>query len=130
MGPSDKKRVLLVEDSPEDAELAATIPAKLASGLQPPRVERRFVTRSGEVMLGSVHTAPVRDRNGVVEHAIVMIEDITERRMLRERLAKSERLAALGTLAAGMAHEINNPLSYVKSNLCWMRERLGSPAVT
>ena len=49
--------------------------------------------------------------------AIVVFRDVTERRDLEARIAQAERLAALGTLAAGVAHEINNPLVYVMSNI-------------
>ncbi len=43
--------------------------------------------------------------------------DVTERNQMQERLVIAERMASLGTLAAGVAHEINNPLSYVLANL-------------
>jgi signal transduction histidine kinase len=43
--------------------------------------------------------------------------DITERRQVQERILATERMVSLGTLAAGVAHEINNPLAYVLSNL-------------
>jgi PAS domain S-box-containing protein len=43
--------------------------------------------------------------------------DITERKRLQEKLLVSDRMASLGTLAAGIAHEINNPLTYVMGNL-------------
>ena len=46
----------------------------------------------------------------------------------RLRAEESARLSAIGTLAAGVAHEINNPLSYVMSNLAWLREELGEAA--
>jgi PAS domain S-box-containing protein len=43
--------------------------------------------------------------------------DITQRKLLQERLAASERMASIGTLAAGVGHEINNPLTYIMLNL-------------
>lgn len=48
--------------------------------------------------------------------------DVTERRALEARLAVADRLASLGTLAAGIAHEINNPLAYVLLNLDLLRK--------
>ncbi|HBQ15396.1 MAG TPA: hypothetical protein DEF51_31160 [Myxococcales bacterium] len=44
---------------------------------------------------------------------LVMARDVTERRTLQAQLAQADRLATIGTLAAGVAHEINNPLTYV-----------------
>jgi PAS domain S-box-containing protein len=54
--------------------------------------------------------------------------DVTERHQLRAQLLVSDRMASLGTLAAGIAHEINNPLSYVLGNLEVMAESLGKTA--
>jgi PAS domain S-box-containing protein len=50
--------------------------------------------------------------------------DVTERNRLRSKLLVSDRMASLGTLAAGIAHEINNPLSYVAGNLEVIAETL------
>ena len=55
---------------------------------------------------------------------LAMGRDVTERRMLEARLIQADRLAALGTLAAGVAHEINNPLAYVILNLDWIARKL------
>ena len=53
--------------------------------------------------------------------------DVTERKRLRAKLLVADRMASLGTLAAGIAHEINNPLAYVTGNLEVMAETLESP---
>jgi PAS domain S-box-containing protein len=55
---------------------------------------------------------------------ILVARDITERRIAEEQLARAERLAALGELAAGVAHELNNPMAYVVMNLELMRSTL------
>jgi PAS domain S-box-containing protein len=54
--------------------------------------------------------------------------DVTERQRLRAKLLVSDRMASLGTLAAGIAHEINNPLAYVTGNLEAMSETLDAVA--
>jgi PAS domain S-box-containing protein len=68
--------------------------------------------------------APIIDDAGKILGGVVVFRDVTERRQLEDRLAQSERLAALGTLSAGMAHEINNPLAYVLANVSFAVERL------
>jgi PAS domain S-box-containing protein len=67
--------------------------------------------------------SPIIDDNGRVLGGVVVFRDITERRRLEERLIRSERLASLGTMAAGMAHEVNNPLTYVLANVSVSREK-------
>jgi signal transduction histidine kinase/CheY-like chemotaxis protein len=49
--------------------------------------------------------------------SISLARDVSEERELQDRLALSDRLASIGTLATGVAHEINNPLTYILSNL-------------
>ncbi|MFP3354329.1 histidine kinase, partial [Pseudoalteromonas sp. SIMBA_153] len=44
-------------------------------------------------------------------------QEIDERKQLESQLVQSEKLASLGQMAAGVAHEINNPIGYVSSNL-------------
>lgn len=56
-----------------------------------------------------------------------VIRDITERKRLENRLAVAKRLMSLGTLAGGVAHEINNPLSFVLANLEFLNEALDDP---
>ncbi|MCC6749875.1 MAG: hypothetical protein IT371_19575 [Deltaproteobacteria bacterium] len=54
--------------------------------------------------------------------------NVTVRKAMQDRLALSDRLASLGTLAAGVAHEVNNPLTYVETNLSFVREMLAGAA--
>jgi PAS domain S-box-containing protein len=66
----------------------------------------------------------VRDEAQRLVRVVGAIQDLSEREELRTRLAQSDRLASVGTLAAGVAHEINNPLAYVIANLDFAREEL------
>lgn len=55
-----------------------------------------------------------------------VFQDVTERKQLHERVVHSERMATVGTLAAGVAHEINNPLTWVIANLDAIDRELSS----
>ncbi len=65
---------------------------------------------------------PVGLVGGQPTHFVFVSQDITQQQDLKRRLAVSERMASVGTLAAGVAHEINNPLSFIKSNLSYVRD--------
>lgn len=65
-----------------------------------------------------VSLIPVRDKSGVSSRDVLLLgEDVTAREETRERLVQSERLAAIGRLAAQITHEIRNPLSSVALNI-------------
>ncbi|HET9594879.1 MAG TPA: ATP-binding protein [Anaeromyxobacteraceae bacterium] len=53
-----------------------------------------------------------------------VLRDVTERRQLRARLALADKMMSVGTMAAGVAHELNNPLAYVSANLGYLSEAL------
>ena len=64
----------------------------------------------------SVHVGPVRRGDAIVGVTLITW-DITERVRLQAQLMAADRLTAAGTLACGVAHEINNPLAYILANL-------------
>jgi PAS domain S-box-containing protein len=106
----------------DPAERRARIEAlRREGGLAPAEVRlRRQDGRPVWVLLGE-HLE--RDGAGaeVVEASFV---DVTDRREMEARLLQAERLASVGTLAAGVAHEVNNPLSYVIANLGYALEQV------
>lgn len=61
----------------------------------------------------NVKMYPLRNGTSNVHGAVVITEDVTEKKRLEDKLAQSDKLAALGQLAAGVAHEINTPLSLI-----------------
>jgi PAS domain S-box-containing protein len=63
-----------------------------------------------------ITTYPINNGSDDVERVILLEQDITENRLLEAELLQSEKLAAVGQLAAGIAHEINNPLTAVLIN--------------
>jgi PAS domain S-box-containing protein len=60
--------------------------------------------------------APFRDAEGTAQGALLIVDDVTERVRTKEQLVKSERLAAVGRIAAQITHEIRNPLSSIGLN--------------
>ena len=62
----------------------------------------------------SIHFVPVFGEDGrSVERVLVMARDITDRQHMEEKMFQTEKLASLGTLSAGVAHEINNPVGII-----------------
>ena len=68
---------------------------------------------SGETRTFRISKIPMRLDDGPVTHVITVGEDISEWRDAQERISQAEKLAAIGTLAAGVMHEINNPLATI-----------------
>jgi PAS domain S-box-containing protein len=58
------------------------------------------------------------------QSVICLVRDITQHKTMEQRLLQQDRLASLGTLAAGVAHEVNNPLGYISANLNFVAEGL------
>lgn len=77
-------------------------------------VQRRLM--GGNPQEFEVSTYPIFDESGKTIQTIVLEQDVTERRYMEAILAQSEKLAAVGQLAAGVAHEINNPMTAIIAN--------------
>jgi len=71
-----------------------------------------------EIIASVLHTA-----DGAFQGYVLLFRDMTEMENLKEEVAKSQRLAAIGSLAAGVAHEIRNPLSSIKGFATYFKER-------
>ena len=77
----------------------------------------------GDTVTLDVVSAPLYEKEGTFLGAIAIFRDMTEIKRLEEEVARSRRLASLGGLAAGVAHEIRNPLSSIKGLATYFREK-------
>jgi PAS domain S-box-containing protein len=83
--------------------------------------------RDGENLWLTASTSSLTDAEGKKIGALVIFQDITEIKALEEKLRHADRLAALGTLSAGLAHEIKNPLSAIKTFVQLLPKKIENP---
>ncbi len=91
--------------------------------------EIRLKRRDGTILVASVTAHAVRNPDGQTLYFDGLVEDITERRKLEDQLQRTEKLEAIGTLAAGFAHDFKNMLSTILGNtdLAIMQLAQGGP---
>lgn len=73
--------------------------------------------KNGESFWNEVSIAPVRSNEGVVTHIVAVMEDVSQRRDAQQKLLQSERLAAIGQMMTGLAHESRNALQRAQACL-------------
>lgn len=92
---------------------------------QPRRTLQVLPDASGQQRRWEATMNPMVDESGAVVSIVEVWRDVTERSQLEAQLSHSERLASLGMLAAGVAHEINNPLASVLAGVESLQRWLG-----
>ncbi|HEU4684385.1 MAG TPA: ATP-binding protein, partial [Nitrospira sp.] len=87
-----------------------------------PMAEERIITLDGTPVEVEISAARFADEEGPA--ALVMLRDASERKRLQEQLRRTERIAELGTLASGMAHEIGTPMNVILGRAEYLMDRV------
>lgn len=120
---SDIGRQLYVEPEVR-AELLRLLEARGAVS----NFECRMSRKDGAVIWALVSAHVVRDERGGVLYHDGVLTDTTERKRMEETLRQTEKLATMGELLAGVAHELNNPLTVVRGRAALLQQKLqGGP---
>jgi len=88
-------------------------------------IEVRARHKQGEWRRLRCHFSPLFNENGKIEGVVISGRDITEMKRLEEQLIQAEKLAAMGQMLAGVAHELNNPLTAILGASELLRDRAG-----
>ena len=80
--------------------------------------------KSGKIVPLALSATPIKNEQGGCEGSVLVLRDLREIKLLQEKVKRSEKLAAIGELAAGVAHEIRNPLSSIRGFAQFLRHSL------
>ena len=111
-------------------DAGSVIPPELLAGINQSKNQANVVEKELECQTADGRRVPLeigasslKDENDVFLGNVLLFRDLTEVQALRREVTRSQRLASLGRLAAGVAHEIRNPLSSIKGFATYFKER-------
>jgi hypothetical protein len=97
---------------PDDVESDLALFQELVDGKRAYyQVDKRYIKNGGEVVSARLTVSMVHDQDRKAQYAIAMVEDVTETRKLEDQIFRAQRIESIGTLASGIAHDLNNILA-------------------
>jgi PAS domain S-box-containing protein len=116
---------------PEDLPSALLLYRDIVAGKQTfASLEIRVRHKQGEWRRIRFNFSPLCDEKGIIEGVVLSGRDVTDLKRLEEQLIQAEKLAAMGQMLAGVAHELNNPLTAILGVTELLREREGADEPT
>lgn len=106
------KNIFEYIDPKDKAETEENLRNALKKGVAG-KVECTFLKDDGSKFLAEVSASLIKDGSGKTQGFVAVVRDVTESKKLQEQFIVRERLASIGELASGVAHEVNNPLTGV-----------------
>ena len=130
--PEDDRGIQLGDRThPEDRLALRALFDEVAGGQRSfASLEVRVRHKKGDWRRILCHFSPLFDEAGKIEGVVISWRDVTQLKRLEEKLIQSEKLAAMGQMLAGVAHELNNPLTAVLGVTELLRERGSSDEAT
>lgn len=97
---------------PDDVEAGEALYQEMIEGKRDHfQIEKRYLRKGGQIVYGRLTASVVRGPAGQAQYAIGMVENITEKKMLETQFLRAQRMENIGTLAGGVAHDLNNVLA-------------------
>jgi PAS domain S-box-containing protein len=126
-----RAKELGVRTHPEDRQTLVGMYHEILAGRQSfASVEVRVRNKAGEWRKLRCHFSPLFDEMDKIDGVIISGRDVTDLKRLEEQLIQAEKLAAMGQMLAGVAHELNNPLTAILGVTELLRERQGADETT
>jgi PAS domain S-box-containing protein len=109
---------------PEARTKGVSIARTLRDGARIRGAETLVARADGRLAPVGISSAPLVDAEGHRLGAVAIFQDLSEIKQLQRQVLQTEKMASIGQLAAGVAHEINNPMGFIHANLFQMEEYL------